>query len=210
MVPTVQNSIYQFGLSIQGLPLFQFQSHFTLYTIPQEYQVFSANIPHWFVFQEMKLLLSAGTHLSCLLNSWWVPLVSAPGMALTHWGWVTDICVGKLTITGSDNGLLPGRQQAIIWNNAGILLIGPLRTNFSEIVIEINTFSWKKMHLKLSSVKWQPLCLGLDVLPLQCPHSLWIFRHLSYFTSINLQLISYIYVAKSTLHGLFNIFWLWW
>ena len=47
---------------------------------------------------------------------------------------MTDICINKLTI-GSDNGLAPGRHQAIIWTtgNAGILLIGPLGTNFSEI-----------------------------------------------------------------------------
>ena len=45
---------------------------------------------------------------------------------LTHWGRVTHICVGKLTIIGSDNGLAPGRRQAIIWTNAGILLIRPL------------------------------------------------------------------------------------
>ena len=45
---------------------------------------------------------------------------------LTHWGGVTHICVSKLTIIGSDNGLSPGRRQAIIWTNAGILLIRPL------------------------------------------------------------------------------------
>ena len=45
--------------------------------------------------------------------------------ALTHWGRMTQICVGKLSIIGSDNGLSPGRRQAIIWTNAGILLIGP-------------------------------------------------------------------------------------
>ena len=33
---------------------------------------------------------------------------------LTHWGQATHICVGDLTITGSDNGLSPGRRQAII------------------------------------------------------------------------------------------------
>ena len=43
------------------------------------------------------------------------------------------MCVSKLTIIGSDNGLSPGRRQAIIWTNAGIVLIGPLETNFSEI-----------------------------------------------------------------------------
>ena len=56
---------------------------------------------------------------------------------LTHWGRVTHICVNKLTSIGSDNGLSPGRRQAIIGTNGGILLIGPLGTNFSEILIEI-------------------------------------------------------------------------
>ena len=82
----------------------------------------------------------------------------------THWGRETHICVGKLTIIASDNGLSPGRRQAIIWTNAGILLIGPLGTNFNEILIEIHTFSFKKMHLKMSSAKWRPFCLGLNVL----------------------------------------------
>ena len=53
---------------------------------------------------------------------------------LTHWGRVTHICVGKLTTIGSDNGLSPGRRQAIIWTNDGILLIRTLGTNFSEIL----------------------------------------------------------------------------
>ena len=83
---------------------------------------------------------------------------------LTHWGRVTHICVSKLTIIGSDNGLSPDRRQAIIWTNAGILLIGPLGTNFSEISIEILTFSIKKMRLKVSSAKRRPFCLDLNVL----------------------------------------------
>ena len=58
---------------------------------------------------------------------------------LTQWGRVTHICISKLTIIGSDNGLSPGRHQAIIWTNAGRLLIGPSGTNFSEILIEIYT-----------------------------------------------------------------------
>ena len=83
---------------------------------------------------------------------------------LTHWGRVTHIFVGKLTIIGSDNGLSPERRQTIIWTNAGILLIGPLGTNTSEILIEILTFSFKKMCLKVSSAKRRPFCLGLNVL----------------------------------------------
>ena len=83
---------------------------------------------------------------------------------LTHWGRATHICVSELTIIGSDNGLSPGRRQAIIWTNDGILSIGPLGTNFSEILFGIQTFSFNKMHLKMSSAKWRPFFLGLNVL----------------------------------------------
>ena len=48
-----------------------------------------------------------------------------------------------LTIIGSDNGLSLSWRQAIIWTSAWILLIGLLGTNFSEILIEIQTFSFK-------------------------------------------------------------------
>ena len=77
---------------------------------------------------------------------------------------MTHICISDLTSIGSDNGLSPGRHQAIICTNAGILLIGPLGTNFSENSIEILTFSFTKMRLKVSSAKWRPFCLGLNVL----------------------------------------------
>ena len=73
---------------------------------------------------------------------------------------MTHICISKLTIIGSDNGLVPTRRQAIIWINAGILLIGPLGTNFNR-----NSYIFiQETHLKLSSGKWQPFCLGLNVL----------------------------------------------
>ena len=79
---------------------------------------------------------------------------------LTHWGWVTHICVSNLAIIGSDNGLSPGRRQAITWTNVGILLIGHLGTNFSEMLIEIHTFSSQKIHLKMSSgIKNQNICI---------------------------------------------------
>ena len=77
---------------------------------------------------------------------------------------MTHICVGKTTIIGSDNGLSPDRRQAIIWTNAWLLLIGPLGTNFSEILIENRTFLFKKMRLKVFSAKRRPFCLGLNVL----------------------------------------------
>ena len=103
------------------------------------------------------------------------PISAAEQGVLTHWGRATHVCVDKPTIIGSDNGLSPGRRQAIIWTNAAILLIGPLGTNFSEILIRIQTFSFRKMHWKISSAKWRPFCLGLNELT-QCQlhHVHWV------------------------------------
>ena len=77
---------------------------------------------------------------------------------------MTHICVGKLTVIGSDNGLSPGRRQAIIWTSAGILLIGPLGTNFSENSIGIQTLSFKKNPFE--NVVWETASIrfGLNVL----------------------------------------------
>ena len=83
---------------------------------------------------------------------------------LTHWGRVTHMCVSKLTIIGSYNGLSPGRRRAFIWTNVGIWSIRPLEINFSDILFGIQTFSFKKMHLQMSSAKCRPFCLGLNVL----------------------------------------------
>ena len=73
-----------------------------------------------------------------------------------HWGRLTHICASKLTSIGSDNGLAPSRRQAIIWTNAGILLIGPLGTHLSEIIIEI--------QFENVVCEKQPFCIGLNVL----------------------------------------------
>ena len=87
-----------------------------------------------------------------------------PCIVLTHWGRVMHIGVGNLAITDSDNSLSPSWCQAIIWTNAGVLLIWHIGTNFSEISIKIHAFSFKKMYLKRSSAKWWPFRLGLNVL----------------------------------------------
>ena len=74
---------------------------------------------------------------------WWYPVADIE-WSLTYWGRVMHVC-----IIGSYNGIL--------W-------IGPLGTNLSEILIKIDTFSFKKVCLKVSSGKWQLFCLGLNVL----------------------------------------------
>ena len=101
-------------------------------------------------------------------------------IGLLHWGSLVERldrrqCIllpheanGKyIGVIASDNGLSPCWRQAIIWNNAWILLTGPLGTNVSEILIAIHIFSFTKMHFKMSSGKWWPFCLGLNVLTQQ-------------------------------------------
>ena len=103
--------------------------------------------------------------------SWWSDMIcfriSFPfidSCPLIHSGYMTHICVSKLGIIGSDNGLLPGWHQAIIRSNAVILLSGPVGTNFSEILREVHTFSFKKMHLKMWSGKFSLFCFSINVL----------------------------------------------
>ena len=54
--------------------------------------------------------------------------------------------------------------EAIIWTNAGMLLIGRLGTSFGEILIEIHIVSFMKMHVKIPSGRWRPYCHGISVL----------------------------------------------
>ena len=83
---------------------------------------------------------------------------------LTHWGRVMPICVSKLAIICSDNGL-PGGQY---WN----LLIGPLGTNSSEflnqnwyVLIQENAFENVvcKMAAILSRLQCVKLILSLAI-----------------------------------------------
>ena len=96
-----------------------------------------------------------------MLSAKWRP--SCLGLnVLTHWSRVTHMCVSKLASIGLDKGLSPSRRQAIIWTNGGILLIRNLGTNFSEIIIGIQAFSFKKIRSKMSSGKLRPFCVGLN------------------------------------------------
>ena len=81
---------------------------------------------------------------------------------VTHWGRVTHLCVGKLTIIGSDNSLSPGRRQAIIWTNAGILLIEPLGTNLRNFNrnwnISIQENAFENIVCEMASIFSRPQC----------------------------------------------------
>ena len=84
-----------------------------------------------------------------------MPYASELIKSLRLTGWVMHICIVNLTIIDLDNGLTPTRRQAIIWTNAGILLIGPQKQT-SVVSTEIHKFSFKKMHLKIWSAKKRP------------------------------------------------------
>ena len=118
----------------------------------------------------------------------------------THWGRVTHICVTDLTSIGSDNGLSPGRRQAIIRTNAGILLIRPLGTNFSEILVEVLIFLFKKMRLKVSSAKRRPFCLGLNELMCYPCTCLWLSHHIHNFGTSSLHFSWFLWHITNTWH----------
>ena len=128
----------------------------------------------WFIkwwistgYFHLSICASLGINLSVLFIIWllyWIFYVYPPPIIslyhasryfdfLTHWGRVAHICVNNLTIIASDNGVSRSRCQAIIWTSAGIFLIGSIGTNFSEILFEMHSFSFSKMHLKRSSAK---------------------------------------------------------
>ena len=89
---------------------------------------------------------------------------------------MTHICVGNITIVGSDIGLPPERRQAIIWTNAGILFMGLLGIYFYEILVKILTFLFKKMRLRVFSVIWRSFCLGLNVSKVTASQR-WLLLH---------------------------------
>ena len=126
--------------------------------------------------------LNSAEHLS-----WWVKISSGNGLVpsgnkplpepmLTHI-YVAIWCHNELIFTFnstppsaayvstiwvsivSGNGLPPLQCQAITWTNTDLLWMRPLGTNFSEIWIEIQKFSFTKMHLKMSSAKWRPFLI---------------------------------------------------
>ena len=92
---------------------------------------------------------------------------------------------------------------------SGILSIGPLRTNLSEFFIRIITLSLKKMCLKVSSAKWRPFCLSLNVLPYFPKRASTIIRA-SYYSYINWTTFMLIFFKQNWIFAfIYIIFYLW-
>ena len=82
--------------------------------------------------------------------------------SLTHWGRVMNICVGNLTIIGSDNGWsAPSHYLNQCLNIVDWTLRNKLQWNFYR---NSNIFIHEKMHLKMASAKWRPFSPGLNML----------------------------------------------
>ena len=120
----------------------------------------------------------------CLVQSGIKSLIHA-GIKVNSYSTLCQF-LGKLIIIGLGDGLSPGRRQAIIWTNAGMLLIWPSGTNLNKMMITIHIFSFKKMHSKMSSAKWRPFCLGLNVL-ITPPY---VPKYLYYISIIDIMKIS--------------------
>ena len=139
---------------------------------------------HYFVLFTFNSMLSFLFHYVNLPKG--ELLVNLCVSTLIDSGRVTRICVGNLTIIGSDNCLSPGRRHAIIWTDAAMLLIGPSKTDFN-VQENLQMSPDSKVHganmgpsgadmtqvgprwapwtlLSGSSWRWRPFCLGLHVL----------------------------------------------
>ena len=100
-------------------------------------------------------------------------------ISLTHWDQLTHICSNKLTIIGSDNGLLPGLYLAVIWISAEMLLIGHLEQISVKSLSKFIHLHWKNAFKNVVWKKW-PFCLDLNVLIFAMPgpisnNTLWSF-----------------------------------
>ena len=93
---------------------------------------------------------------------------------LTHWGWAMHICVCRLTIIVSDNGLLPGWLYQC-WNivnwTAGNRLQWNLTWN-SYIFIKENVFEC--FDCEIAAIMSRPQCVNVQM---YCWEMLWRCEH---------------------------------
>ena len=85
------------------------------------------------------------------------------------------------------------------WSN--IVNWTPLGANFSENIIVIHAFPFKKMHLKMLSGNWRLFCLGLNVLKKGLsPNKLWAPGR----WGGNLNLVIFKHIVASDFLGIFQ------
>ena len=128
--------------------------------------LFCNNVSHWLGTNlESALKLYSKYYLFLSRNCiWkWQPFCSA-GKCYSLRPSDAYVCVNIYqAIIGSDNGMSTSWHQAFIRISAGVLLIGTLVTNLSDIWTNLCIFFFMKRLLKMSSAKLWPFCLGLKV-----------------------------------------------
>ena len=100
------------------------------------------------------------SHLSKKKWSVWVSELTPPVILV----YLNSLRPSGTYMCQSDNGLPLGWHQTIIWTNAGLLLIGPLGTNFSQIVfrnsnIFIQENAFENVIWEMSAILSQPQCV---------------------------------------------------
>ena len=99
-----------------------------------------------------------------MLNQIYVAPKSSSPTELTHWGRVTHICVGKLTIIGSDNGVAwtaPSHYLNQCWIIVNWTLRNKLQWNLnrnSHIFIQENAF--ESVVCETAAILSQPQCVN--------------------------------------------------
>ena len=107
--------------------------------------------------------------------------MSKPQM-LTHWGRVTHICISNLTIIGSNNGLSPGRRQAIVWTNTGKLFIRTIGKNSVKFQSKFRHFhkknAFENVIWKITAILFHPQCVNgrgpCTLLPVPILTAVWL------------------------------------
>ena len=98
-----------------------------------------------------------------------------------YWGWMTHVCVNKLTIIGSDIGLSPSRRQNIIWTDD--IVIRNLGPNFSEFLSKIHsTFihenAFENVACELAASLSRPQCVNRSgFMCYICPYNPGLFHY---------------------------------
>ena len=109
--------------------------------------------------------------------------------------WPSDAIWCRRFLSSLIQVMLPIWCQAITWTITDFLPVGPNRTHFNEILITIQTFSFRIMHLKMLSAICLPFCSGLNVISNE-EISLSAIKTSSFLT-LNMRGPSYLGLTKS-------------
>ena len=86
-------------------------------------------------------------------------------IAIAHWGRVTHICVDKLIIIGSDNGLSPDRRQASHYLNQCSIIVNWILANIFQWKFNQNTaifiedYARENVVCEMASTLSRPQCV---------------------------------------------------